>query len=150
MHRSIAWTAAFLLLGGESQVSLILAIRLSSFGFVFPAAFCTSGVNCALSSERAFFRVHARLSLKIPVPGQAGTSGLFMSARQNSPYDGIASKWHALAERRRAHVVELRDSGRWKHYYDTQDELVAALRDAMTACDEWARIGGLSEGDASA
>jgi hypothetical protein len=96
------------------------------------------------------FYASTRLSLKIPVPGQAGTSGLFMSARQSSPYDDVASKWHALAERRRAHVVELRDSGRWKHYYDTQDELVAALHDAVTACDEWARIGGLSKGDASA
>jgi hypothetical protein len=96
------------------------------------------------------FSASTRLSLKIPAPGEAGTSGLFMSARQNGPYDGAACKWHALAERRRAHVVELRDSGWWKHYYDTQDELVAALRDAATVCDEWARIVGLSEGEASA
>jgi hypothetical protein len=71
-----------------------------------------------------------------------------MSARQNGPYDGVACKWHALAERRRAHVVELRDSGRWKHYY-TWEELLAALRDAATIRDEWARIAGLGEAEAS-
>jgi hypothetical protein len=27
--------------------------------------------------------------------------------------DGVAQKWRALAERRRAHLVELYDSGRW-------------------------------------
>ena len=54
-----------------------------------------------------------------------------MSERQPRPYDDIARKWHALAERRRAHVVELRDSGRWQHYY-TWDELLEALRERST------------------
>ncbi len=62
-----------------------------------------------------------------------------MSARQPGPYDSVARKWHALAERRRAHVAELRDSGRWRHYY-TWDELLDALREAVSIRDEWARI----------
>ena len=48
-----------------------------------------------------------------------------MSARQPGPYDDVARKWHALAVRRQMHVEELRDSGRWRHYYDW-DELIEA------------------------
>jgi hypothetical protein len=72
-----------------------------------------------------------------------------MSARGISPYDSIARKWLALAERRRVHVVELRDSGRWRHYY-TWDELLDAMGEAVDTRDEWARLAGLGEGGASA
>jgi uncharacterized repeat protein (TIGR03809 family) len=65
-----------------------------------------------------------------------------MSERQPSPYDSIARRWHALAERRRAHVIELRESGRWKHYY-TAEELLEALREAVSMRDAWAKIAGL-------
>jgi hypothetical protein len=70
-----------------------------------------------------------------------------MSARRTGPYDSVARKWLALAERRRAHVFELRDSGRWKHYY-TAEGLLEALREAVNSRDEWARIAGLEKGDA--
>jgi len=66
-----------------------------------------------------------------------------MSARQPGPYDSIARKWLALAERRRAHVAELRDSGRWKHYY-TADGLVEAMRVAVRGRDAWVKVAGLS------
>jgi len=72
-----------------------------------------------------------------------------MSERQARPYDSVARKWHALAERRRAHVVELRESGRWQYYY-TWDQLLEALREAANTRDTWARIAGLAEGDAQA
>jgi hypothetical protein len=65
-----------------------------------------------------------------------------MSARQPSPYDGVARKWLALAQRRWEHVVELRDSGRWQHYY-AWDELLEAVREAMNTRNEWARIADL-------
>jgi uncharacterized repeat protein (TIGR03809 family) len=71
-----------------------------------------------------------------------------MSERQPRPYDDIARKWHALAERRRAHVVELRDSGRWRHYY-TWDGLLEALREAVATRDTWARLAGLAEDESS-
>ena len=72
-----------------------------------------------------------------------------MSARQSGPYDSVARKWLALAERRRAHVVELSDSGRWRHYY-TPDELREAMREAASSRDSWARVAGQvpQEGDA--
>ena len=82
-------------------------------------------------------------------PDETGTSGLFMSERQPRPYDSVARKWHASAERRRAHVVELRESGRWQYYY-TWDQLLEALREAANTRDTWARIAGLAEGDAQA
>jgi uncharacterized repeat protein (TIGR03809 family) len=72
-----------------------------------------------------------------------------MSARHTSPYDSVARKWLALAERRRAHVIELRESGRWKHYY-TPDEFLDALREAVRSRDEWARLAGLEKSGASA
>jgi uncharacterized repeat protein (TIGR03809 family) len=70
-----------------------------------------------------------------------------MSERQPGPYDSVARKWHALAERRRAHVVELRESGRWRHYY-TAEELLSALREAVNMRDSWARIAGLANDEA--
>jgi uncharacterized repeat protein (TIGR03809 family) len=70
-----------------------------------------------------------------------------MSERQPRPYDSIARRWHALAERRRAHVIELRESGRWKHYY-TAEELLEALREAVSVRDAWAKIAGLQEDEA--
>lgn len=67
-----------------------------------------------------------------------------MSARQPGPYDDAARKWHALAARRQAHVEELRDSGRWRHYYDW-DELIEALREATATREIWARLAGLTQ-----
>ena len=71
-----------------------------------------------------------------------------MSERQPGPYDSVARRWHALAERRRAHVIELRESGRWKHYY-TAEQLLDALREAVNMRDAWARIAGLEDDEAT-
>jgi hypothetical protein len=56
-----------------------------------------------------------------------------------------------LAERRAAHFIDLRDSGRWEYYY-TLPKFYDALRAAFEARDEWARIVGVSppEGGVSA
>jgi hypothetical protein len=35
-------------------------------------------------------------------------------------FDQIAKKWHALAQRRLAHVREMERSGRWKHLYSEE------------------------------
>jgi len=71
-----------------------------------------------------------------------GASGFSMSERQQGPYDSIARKWLALAERRQAHFIELVDSGRWRHYF-TPDGLNAEMRKAALLRDQWARIAGL-------
>jgi hypothetical protein len=56
-------------------------------------------------------------------------------------FDQIARKWHALAQRRLAHVRELEHSGRWKHFYSAEQfgsylhetERVAALWERLAA-----------------
>jgi len=53
--------------------------------------------------------------------------------------DEVALKWRALAERRRAHFIDLHASGRWKHYYD-EPEFLRCLRDAIRQSERWATI----------
>ncbi len=65
-----------------------------------------------------------------------------MSERQHGPYDSVARKWLALAERRKAQIVELCESGRWRHYY-THTELLDEMREVVRVRDQWARIAGL-------
>jgi hypothetical protein len=65
-----------------------------------------------------------------------------MSERQTLPYDSVARRWLALAERRHAHIVELSDTGRWRHYF-TRAGLEIELNKAEVLRDEWARIAGV-------
>ena len=51
----------------------------------------------------------------------------------------ITQKWRALAERRRAHFIELYDSGRWKHYY-TEEQLLARMREAIRLAEIWEHL----------
>ena len=48
-------------------------------------------------------------------------------------------KWHALAERRRRHYVELYRSERWKRYF-TEEVFLAQMRDAIQNVETWANI----------
>ena len=54
--------------------------------------------------------------------------------------DKAALKWRNLAERRRNHFVELYRSGRWKHYYNTDQEFIAHLGEAIQVANRWAEI----------
>jgi uncharacterized repeat protein (TIGR03809 family) len=51
----------------------------------------------------------------------------------------ITRRWRDLAEKRRAHFVELYDSGRWKHYY-TEEQLIARMREAIHIAETWQRL----------
>jgi uncharacterized repeat protein (TIGR03809 family) len=63
-----------------------------------------------------------------------------MAARQASvAYDQVTQKWRDLAERRRAHFVDLYESGRWKLYY-TEEQFFACMQDVTAAAEAWARI----------
>ena len=53
----------------------------------------------------------------------------------------LTRRWRDLAEKRRAHLVELYDTGRWKHYY-SEEELVARTRDAIRLAETWERLSG--------
>lgn len=45
-------------------------------------------------------------------------------------------RWRALAERRKAHLVDLYESGRWQLYY-TEAEFISRLREAIRGVDRW-------------
>ncbi len=63
-----------------------------------------------------------------------------MSERQPArALDQVAQKWRDLADRRRAHFVELYHSGRWKHYY-SEEQFLHRMREAIRAAESWALI----------
>jgi hypothetical protein len=68
-----------------------------------------------------------------------------MSPRQPGPYDSVARKWLALAERRKASFVELSHSGRWRHYY-TAAQFRNEISKADGLCANWAGIVGPAPG----
>ena len=51
----------------------------------------------------------------------------------------ITQKWRDLAVRRRAHFIELYESGRWKHYY-TEEQLLARTREAVRLAEIWEQL----------
>src|SRR5262245_36420007 len=50
-----------------------------------------------------------------------------------------ARKWHALAERRRRHYVDLYRSERWRRYFK-EETFLLLMRDAIQNAENWARI----------
>jgi len=48
-------------------------------------------------------------------------------------------KWHALAERRRRHYVELYRSERWRRYF-TEEAFLLRMRDVIQNVETWAKI----------
>ncbi len=63
-----------------------------------------------------------------------------MSERQPArALDQVAQKWRDLADRRRAHFVELYHSGRWKHYY-SEEQFLHRMREAIHVAESWALI----------
>ena len=67
-------------------------------------------------------------------------SGISMSYWPSSQALEVAArKWRVLAERRRAHFVELYHSGRWKRYY-SEEQFVLRLREAIRVSERWAEI----------
>ncbi len=59
----------------------------------------------------------------------------------------ITRKWLALAEQRRAHFVELYDSGRWKHYY-SEGRLLMRMREAIGLAETWEKLATPPEDEA--
>ena len=56
-------------------------------------------------------------------------------------------RWRSLAERRRAHFVELYKSGRWKRYY-TEEAFQAHMREVVRGVEAWTSM--ISPGAAKA
>jgi uncharacterized repeat protein (TIGR03809 family) len=70
-------------------------------------------------------------------------SGSPMSAPREGRYDGIARRWLALVERRQAHLIELTETGRWRHYY-TKAEFRDEVSKLLRVREQWAEIAGPS------
>jgi uncharacterized repeat protein (TIGR03809 family) len=77
----------------------------------------------------------------------AGAFGfIIMSEREQGRYGSVARRWFALAERRQEHLMELCDTGRWRHYY-TQAEFLDEMRRVLRVRDRWVGIAGLPPHD---
>src|ERR1700742_4106621 len=66
------------------------------------------------------------------MPAQSATD-LKTPDPKGSDLKDIARRWHALAERRLASYDELYRSGRWRHYYASQEEFAARMLDVIKA-----------------
>ena len=66
-----------------------------------------------------------------------------MSAPREGRYDTIARRWLALVERRQEHLIELTETGRWRHYY-TQAEFREEINRLLRVREQWASIAGVS------
>jgi uncharacterized repeat protein (TIGR03809 family) len=71
-----------------------------------------------------------------------------MSGSHSSPFDAVARDWLALVERRKAHLIEMFETGRWTHYF-TEAELLAQLRAANVALDRFAKVAGFAPPEAA-
>src|SRR5271166_2890696 len=74
---------------------------------------------------------------RIAIRAMDGTS--MSQFRSMAVLEQASWKWQELAERRRAHLVELFHSGRWKRYF-TEEQFLHRLRDAIRASERWAEI----------
>jgi uncharacterized repeat protein (TIGR03809 family) len=54
-------------------------------------------------------------------------------------FDQIAAKWHALAQRRLAHVRELERSGRWRRFY-SEEQFGSYVREAERVATIWKQL----------
>ncbi len=55
--------------------------------------------------------------------------------------NAFARNWHALAQRRRAHLAELYQSGAWERYF-TEDTLRNQMREAVREVERWSAMLG--------
>ena len=53
-------------------------------------------------------------------------------------------KWHALSLKRLEHFGELRRTGRWPHYFATEDAFEGAFRKASADVEKWKRLADRS------
>jgi hypothetical protein len=58
------------------------------------------------------------------------------------PFDDLSRRWHALAERRFAAFTEMYRSGRWRHYYRTEQQFALRMLEVIQAAKIWAELAG--------
>ena len=67
-----------------------------------------------------------------------------MPAAASARVQELARQWHDLAARRLAYYNELYRSGRWKHYYRTQEQFAVRMLDVIKAAKTFAKLAGES------
>ena len=60
----------------------------------------------------------------------------------------MVRKWRSLAERRRAHFIELYRTGRWRKYFGEQ-EFLKIVREIAADLEGWDAVAGSDFPDAS-
>ena len=68
-----------------------------------------------------------------------------MAAHSRFSIEASARQWHALAERRLAAYLELYRSGRWRHYYGSQEEFAARMLDVIKVAKAFQKLAGAPE-----
>lgn len=68
-----------------------------------------------------------------------------MAAPNRFNIEASARQWHALAERRLAAYLELYRSGRWRHYYSSQEEFAARMLDVIKVAKAFQKLSGAPE-----
>jgi hypothetical protein len=63
-----------------------------------------------------------------------------MPAAPSARVQEIARHWHDLAERRLAYYNELYRSGRWKHYYRSQEQFAVRMIEVIKAARTFAKV----------
>jgi uncharacterized repeat protein (TIGR03809 family) len=53
--------------------------------------------------------------------------------------EDVARRWHALAERRRAHFNELHSSGRWRKYY-REHNFMRQMQETARLAEAWHQV----------
>jgi len=53
--------------------------------------------------------------------------------------DDSIRKWHALAERRRRHYVELYRSDKWRRHY-SEETFTGLMRDVIQNVEAWTKV----------
>lgn len=65
-----------------------------------------------------------------------------MAASGRFSIEASARQWQALAERRLTAYMELYRSGRWRHYYRSQEEFAARMLDVIKVAKAFRRLAG--------
>jgi uncharacterized repeat protein (TIGR03809 family) len=54
-------------------------------------------------------------------------------------YQHALERWRALAERRLAHMAQLYESGRWRHYF-SEEEFIGVVRETRASVEHWREL----------
>ena len=66
------------------------------------------------------------------------------NSAESDDWPVMVVKWHALSLKRLEHFGELRRTGRWRHYFATEDAFEEAFRLASGNVEKWKQLADRS------